>query len=124
VNILVLSKSKTDYATQFIDVSSENFFKKETNNNVLTDKHIEQIMQMFADKKDVEYISKTVRNEVIAENDYNLSVSNYVEAEDTREKVDIDVLNTEISKSVEKINQLRSDIDDIVAEIENNTSKK
>ena len=118
VNILVLSKSKTDYETQFIDVSGEEFFTKATNNNILKDAHIEKIMQMFDSKKDVEYIAKTVRNEVIAENDYNLSVSSYVEAKDTREKIDIDVLNAEIKKSVEKINELRSDIDVIVAEIE------
>jgi type I restriction enzyme M protein len=118
VNILVLSKHKTENKTQFIDATGEDFFKKATNNNVLEDKHIESIMQMFDSKEDVEHVAKTIDNSTIAENDYNLSVSSYVEAKDTREKVDITELNAEISKTVEKINTLRADIDLIIKEIE------
>ncbi len=120
VNILVLSKSKTDNKTQFIDASGEDFFKKATNNNLLTDKHIEKIMQLFDKKEDVDYTALSVDNEKIAENDYNLSVSSYVEMEDTREKIDIDVLNKEISETVEKINMLRADIDKVIKEINKN----
>ncbi len=118
VNILVLSKHKSDNKTQFIDASS--LFKKATNNNILTEVHIEQIMQLFDKKEDTEYLAKSVDAETIAENDYNLSVSSYVEAEDTREKIDITVLNAELKTTVAKIDQLRSDIDTIVAEIEVN----
>lgn len=118
VNILVLSKRKLDTKTQFIDASGEEFFKKVTNNNVLEDKHIEIIMGIFDSKEDVEYVAKSVDNKQIAENDYNLSVSSYVEAKDNREKVDITKLNAEISKTVERINVLRADIDTIVKEIE------
>ena len=118
VTILVLSKHKTENKTQFIDVSGEDFYKKATNNNLLTDAHIEQIMEMFDSKEDVEYVAKSIDNTKIAENDYNLSVSSYVAAKDNREKVDIAVLNAEIATTVEKINKLRADIDLIVAEIE------
>lgn len=118
VNILVLSKRKTDNKTQFIDASGEEFFKKETNNNVLTDQHIAKIIEMFDAKAEVEYVATSIDNAQIAENDYNLSVSSYVEVKDTREKVDIVVLNREIAETVEKISALRRDIDAIVKEIE------
>ncbi|MCT4637465.1 MAG: type I restriction-modification system subunit M [Bacteroidales bacterium] len=118
VNILVLSKSKTDTKTQFIDASGEDFFKKETNNNVLESRHIEEIMQMFDTKEDVEHVAISIDNTTIAENDYNLSVSSYVEAKDTREVIDIAELNKEIAATVSKITSLRSDIDNIVKEIE------
>jgi len=118
VNILVLSKSKTDTKTQFIDASGEDFYNKVTNNNVLTDAHIEKIMNLFDNKEDVEYVAVSIDQEQIAENDYNLSVSSYVEAEDTREKIDIKELNKEIAETVEKINKLRAEIDKIVKEIE------
>lgn len=118
VNILVLSKHKTDTKTQFIDASGEGFFKKVTNNNLLEDEHIDRIMEIFDSKEDVEYIAKSVDNKLIAENDYNLSVSSYVEAKDNREKVDITKLNAEISKTVAKINTLRADIDAVLKEIE------
>jgi type I restriction enzyme M protein len=116
VTILVLAKNKTDTTTQFIDASG--LFKKETNNNILTDKHLEEIMQAFDSKANIEHFAKSVPVEAIAANDYNLSVSSYVDAKDNREVTDIAQLNAEISTTVEKINQLRSDIDAIVAEIE------
>jgi type I restriction enzyme M protein len=116
VNILVLSKHKTDTSTQFIDASG--LFKKETNTNVLTDKNIEQIMQAFDRKADIEHFAKSLPFEVIAINDYNLSVSSYIEAKDNREVVDITQLNAELRITVAKIDQLRADIDAIVTEIE------
>ena len=118
VNILVLSKHKTDTKTQFIDATGEEFFKKQTNNNVLTDGHIKQIMGMFDTKEEVAHVATTIDNTKIAENDYNLSVSSYVEPKDTREQIDIDELNKEIAATVGKINVLRADIDTIVKEIE------
>ena len=116
VNILVLSKHKTDTHTQFIDASG--LFKKETNNNVLLDAHIERIMQVFDSKADVEHFAKSMSFDVVAANHYNLSVSSYIEAKDNREVVDIRKLNAELKITVAKIDQLRKDIDAIVAEIE------
>lgn len=118
VNILVLAKNKRDTKTQFIDASGEEFFKKVTNNNVLEDKHIDKIMELFDSKEEVLHVTKSVDNSVIAANDYNLSVSSYVEPKDNREKVDIVTLNAEISATVAKINTLRTDIDAILKEIE------
>lgn len=116
VNILVLSKHKADTRVQFIDASG--LFKKATNNNILTDEHIENIMQVFDSKDDTEHFARSVPFEAIRENDYNLSVSSYVEARDNREVVDIVQLNAELKTTVAKIDRLRSDIDAIVAEIE------
>lgn len=118
VNILVLSKHKSDAKTQFIDASGEDFFKKETNNNILTPEHIEEIIRLFDSKEDVEYISKLVDNDKIADENYNLSVSSYVQAKDTREVIDINVLNAQIKTTVAKIDRLRGEIDKIVTEIE------
>ncbi|MGH1335124.1 MAG: type I restriction-modification system subunit M [Aureispira sp.] len=118
VTLLVLSKHKDDNKTQFIDATGEDFFKKVTNNNVLNDGHIEQIIQLFDTKEEAAHIATTIDNTKIAENDYNLSVSSYVEPKDTREKVDIEVLNKEVAVTVKKIDQLRADIDNIVKEIE------
>ncbi len=118
VNILVLSKSKNDTTTQFIDASGEDFFKKETNNNVMHDEHIEAVMQLFDSKANVDHVAAQIDNSEIADKDYNLSVSTYVEAKDTREQIDIAELNREIAITVAKIDALRTDIDAIIAEIE------
>ncbi len=115
VNILVLSKHKTDTRTQFIDASG--LFKKETNNNVLLDAHIKEIMAVFDSKANVDHFARSVPFEEVS-NDYNLSVSSYVEAKDNREMVDIAQLNAELKTTVSKIDQLRKDIDAIVAQIE------
>ncbi len=116
VNILVLSKHKTDTTTQFIDASG--LFKKETNNNALLDTHIEQIMAVFDSKANVDHLAQSVSFEKIAANDYNLSVSSYIDGKDKREVVDIAQLNAELKTTVARIDQLRRDIDAIIAEIE------
>lgn len=118
VNILVLSKHKIDTETQFINASSEDFFKKETNNNVLLPEHIDRIIDIFGKKEEVPYVATQVDNSRIAENDYNLSVSSYVEAEDKREVIDIKKLNDEVAQTVRKIDALRTDIDRIIKELE------
>jgi type I restriction enzyme M protein len=121
VTILVLSKHKADNTTQFIDASG--LFKKETNNNTLLDVHIEQIMQVFDSKANVDHFAQSVAFERVAANDYNLSVSSYVEAKDNREITDITALNAKLKITVAKIDQLRTDIDAIVAEIEGEESE-
>lgn len=118
VNILVLSKHKTEPKTQFIDASGEDFFKKETNNNVLLPEHIDRILDIFGNKEEVQYVATSIDNAQIAENDYNLSVSSYVEAEDKREIIDINKLNTEVAETVKRIDTLRADIDEIIKELE------
>jgi type I restriction enzyme M protein len=115
---MVLSKHKIDNTTQFIDASGEDFYKKETNNNILTEDHIEKIIKLFADKQDIEHIAKQVSFDDIVKQDYNLSVSSYVETKDTREVINITKLNAEIKETVAKIDKLRADIDAIVEVIE------
>lgn len=118
VNILVLAKNKTDTAVQFIDATGEEFFRKGTNNNFMEDRHIAEIMKLFDSKQNEAYVAETVPYDTIVEKDYNLSVSAYVEPKDTREVVDITKLNAKLVTTVAKIDQLRTDIDAIVAEIE------
>jgi type I restriction enzyme M protein len=116
VTILVLSKHKTDTNTQFIDASG--LFDKKTNNNELSDTHIEQIMRVFESKEDVAHLAKSLPLEAIAENNYNLSVSSYVEAKESKEVVDIVRLNADLKNTVARIDQLRAEINAIVADIE------
>lgn len=113
--ILVMAKNKTENKILFIDASKE--FKKETNNNILEEKNIKNIVEEFRNRKEKEYFSRYVDRTEIEENDYNLSVSTYVEKEDTREKIDIKVLNKKIEENVKKINELRASIDEIVREL-------
>lgn len=116
VNILVLSKHKADTTTQFIDASS--LCKKEGNNNVLRDLDIEQIMSVFDSKENVDHFAKSVPLEEVVAKEYNLSVNSFIEAKDNRKVEDIAQLNAELKTTVARIDQLRKDIDAIVAEIE------
>ncbi len=122
VNILVLAKNKTDTAIQFIDASGEDFFEKETNNNVMTDDHIARIVELFGSKEDVAHVAQLVPYDTIVENDYNLSVNSYVELVDTRETVDIEALNAEIEGIVARQSKLRAEIDGIVADLEGDSA--
>ena len=115
--IMVLKRSKNDNKTLFIDASRE--FMKVTNSNKLTEDNIDKVLKAFSSRKaDEEYFTCLVANEDIEKNDYNLSVSTYIQKEDTREIVDITVLNAKIETIVERSNELRNEIDDIISEIE------
>ncbi|MCD8028139.1 MAG: type I restriction-modification system subunit M [Erysipelotrichaceae bacterium] len=119
--IMVLKKNKVDNKTLFIDASKE--FVKVTNNNKLTDENIEHIVDQFTKREDIQYVSHLAPYDEIVENDYNLSVSTYVEAEDTREKIDIVKLNAEIKEIVAREQVLRDEIDKIIAEIEGQSNE-
>jgi type I restriction enzyme M protein len=114
--IMVMKKNKNDNKTLFIDASNECI--KVTNNNKLTPENIERIVNIFADREEIQYFSHLASYEEITENDYNLSVSTYVEAEDTREKIDIVKLNAEIEEIVMREDELREAIRNIIEEIE------
>ena len=116
--IMVLKKSKSSNDTLFIDASKE--CVKVTNNNKLTQDNIAKIVSLFSDRCNLQYIARLVPNQEIKDNGYNLSVSQYVEQEDTREIIDINQLNDEIQRIVAKENDLRKNIDDIIKTLEVN----
>lgn len=114
--IMVLKRSKVDNSTLFIDASKE--CVKVTNNNKLTEDNIARIVNEFVSRADAKYFARCVPYQEIKDNDYNFSVSTYVEQEDTREVIDIVKLNAEIAEIVAREQVLREEIDKIIAEIE------
>ena len=114
--IMVLKKGKADNKTLFIDASNECI--KVTNNNKLTHSNMDRIVETFANSEEEAHFSHLASYEEITENDYNLSVSTYVEAEDTREQIDIVKLNAEIEEIIAIEQIIRDEIAKIVAEIE------
>ena len=114
--IMVMKKGKSDNKTLFIDASNECI--KITNNNKLTEENIQHIVDAYASREEVAHFAHLASYDEIKEQDYNLSVSTYVEAEDTREKIDIVKLNAEIKEIVKREDELRAAIDKIIGEIE------
>jgi len=114
--IMVMKKSKSENSTLFIDASRE--CVKVTNNNKLTPGNIEKIVAAYTNRETVEHFARIVPNSDIAEQNYNLSVSTYVEQEDKREVIDITELNAEIERIVARSDVLRREISAIIAEIE------
>jgi len=114
--IVVLKKSKKDNATLFIDASAE--FVRAGNKNKLTEANREKILNAFIERKGNAHFAKLVLNRDIAENDYNIAISSYVEQENITEEVDILKLNAHIAEIVIKQNKLRSSLDEIIADLE------
>ena len=114
--IMVLKKNKPDNNVLFIDATKQCI--KVTNNNRLTAENIAAIVGAYAGREEAPHFAHLAAYREVADNDYNLSVSTYVEAEDTREVVDIRALNAEIARIVERENVLRGEIEKIIAEIE------
>lgn len=114
--IIVLKKSKKDNATLFIDASAE--FVRGGNKNKLTDSNRKKVLNAYIERKDQDHFAKLVLNKDIADNDYNIAVSSYVEQENITEEVDIEKLNAHIAEIVIKQNKLRTAIDEIIADLE------
>jgi type I restriction enzyme M protein len=120
--IMVLKKGKADSKVLFIDATNECI--KVTNNNKLTQANMDRIVETYAQRKEDKHFSHLASFEEVEDNDYNLSVSTYVEAEDTREKVDIRKLNAEIEEIVAREDVLRAEIAKIIADIENDKEQE
>ena len=114
--VVVLKKSKRDNNILFIDASTE--FVREGNKNKLSEENRKKILDAFTKRNDIEYFTKLVNNKDIADNEYNISVSSYVEQKNNKEVIDIKVLNKEIEEIVKRENILRTEIDKIVKELE------
>ena len=114
--IIVLKKSKPAGDVLFIDASD--LFVHSGNKNKLSDENIKQILDAYIERKDVEHFTKVVSNEDIAEKEYDISVSSYVESKDKREAIDIQELNKKLVDIVAKQNELRTQIDAIVKDLE------
>ena len=114
--VIVLKKSKADNKTLFVNASA--LLARSGNKNKLLEDHQRRILDSFISRTDTDHFARLVDNAEIAGNDYNLSVSSYVEEEDTREIVDIAALNAEIARIVERQQELRVSIDAIVADLE------
>ncbi len=116
--ILVLKKSKTDNKVLFVNAERE--FARQGNKNKFREQDRDKILETFTKREDIDYFSRLVDHEEIADNDYTLSVTSYVKAEDTREVIDITKLNAEIKEIVARQQELRLQIDTIVADLEGN----
>ena len=114
--IIVLKKSKKDNATLFIDASAE--FVRGGNKNKISDAQRKKILNAFIERTDAAHFARLVPNADIAVNDYNISVSSYLEQENTTVATDIKELNIRISTIVKKQNELRTAIDAIVNDLE------
>lgn len=114
--ILVLKKSRATNDILFIDASTE--FVRKGNKNKLSEENRQKILDSFVDRQNIDYFAKVAAYEDVAANDYNLSVSSYVEVEDTQEVIDITELNADIAKIVARQSELRMEIDAIVADLE------
>jgi len=101
-------------------VNAEREFARQGNKNKLREEDRAKILETFTKREDVDYFSRLVDHEEIANNDYTLSVTSYVKAEDTREVIDIQALNAEIKEIVARQQELRQQIDAIVADLEGN----
>lgn len=113
--IIVLKKSKTDNSVLFVDASDQ--FKRVGNKNKLTPDNQQNILGALEDREDEDHFAKLVANGDVAMNGYNIAVSSYVEAEDTREAVDITALNAKIAEIVARQAELRISIDEIIADL-------
>lgn len=104
--ILVVKKCRTaDDNILFIDASQH--FEKQGNQNVLTDSHVEKIIETFRLRKEEEKYSHLAKLEEVSENGYNLNIPRYVNTFDEEEQIDIN----QIAKDLRELDKSTKEID-------------
>ena len=80
----------------FIDASQE--YKPGTNQNELTDEHIQKIVETYVNRADVPKYAHVATMEEIRENDWNLNIPRYVDTSEEEEVIDIATLKAELTE--------------------------
>ena len=103
VAILILDRSREPggkYAKRkdvlFIEASKE--FKPAKAMNVMEEEHICKILAAYEQRKDIPKFCRVVQPEEIAENDYNLNITRYVDTFEEEEEIDIAANLKELEK--------------------------
>lgn len=114
--IIVLKKNRTDTSVLFIDASDE--FVRGDNKNKLTDKNIQNIIELIKKRRNVKYKSELVSKEKIRENEYNISIRTYLKPESKEQKIDIKEQNKKVQEIVKKENKLRQQFNKMIKKLE------
>lgn len=114
--ILVLKKCrKEDDNILFIDASKE--FEKVKTQNKLRPQHIQKIVETYRDRKEIEKYSHLATLQEVAENDYNLNISRYVDTFEEEEPIDIKAVMAEITELEAKRAELDKEIEIYLKEL-------
>ena len=94
VCILVLKKCKKFDDVLFINASE--YFEKGKRQNLLSDEHIDKIIDTYQYRKEEERYSRYVSMEEIEKNEYNLNISRYVSTAEPEKLIDIKQVNKDL----------------------------
>lgn len=111
--IMIMKKNRKDHQILFIDATSE--YISFAHNNKLAPENISHIVDAFVKKEEIKHFTHLASRKEISNNDYSLTVSMYVKAKETREKIDIEELNKKIKGIVAREQVLYKEIDKIVS---------
>lgn len=104
--IMVLKKCRTaDDNVIFIDASKH--FEKQGNQNVLTDDHVQKIVDTYILRNEEEKFSHLAPLQEIAKNDYNLNIPRYVDTFEEEEQIDIN----NVAKELRGMNEIMKEVD-------------
>ncbi len=93
--ILVFKKCrKKDSDIIFIDASK--VFEKVKNQNILTDDHVNNIVETYKNRIELDKYSRPVLLEEVKENDYNLNIPRYVDTYEEEEEIDLEAVANRI----------------------------
>ena len=113
--IIVLKKHRDGRDVLFIDASKK--FNKGKKQNEMTDKHIDEVLALYSDRKTVEKESYLASFEDIEKNDFNLNIPRYVDNFEKEEDVDINALLQDMKKTDDELERVKSDFVSLLKEL-------
>ena len=116
--ILIFNREKEEERkgkVLFIDGSDE--YQEGKSQNYLRNKDLGEIVTAFDQYENIEKYARIVSLEEIKENDYNLSISRYIDKSEEEELINIDFVISDIKELENKRNEIKSKLDSYLREL-------
>jgi len=101
----------------FIDASGKENFQSGKNQNTLLDAHLDQIVEAYRARKEVEKYAHVADFAEIKENDFNLNIPRYVDTFEEELEIDIDEVQKEIDTLEAELVQVRGRMSELLKEV-------
>lgn len=105
VCLLVLKKCKKSDDVLFINAAKD--FEKGKRQNILLPEHIDKIVETYQFRKEKDRYSRRVSMDEIAENNFNLNISRYVDTSEEEQEIDIQA----VMRDIKALEGKRADLD-------------
>lgn len=111
---LLVFKKQRQHDSEVLFIDASNDYQKERKNNVLSDKHIQQIVDTYVAYKTTERYARVVTIDEIRNNDFNLNIPRYVDTTEEEPVVDVEAIETRLLEVKEELTEIDLELQQLI----------